>query len=71
MFDLNYSCIPAVLPFTKKDLYRNEVQNFYNKQSSLTNLVLNSKELFNFQTPDPQTKVSLLTNEQKTGIIGQ
>ena len=32
----------------------------------LTNSVLNSKELVNFQTPDPRAKVSLLTKEQKT-----
>ena len=33
----------------------------------LTNSVLNSKELLNFQRPDPRAKVSLLTNkEQKT-----
>ena len=32
----------------------------------LTKSVLNRKELLNFQTPDPRTKVSLLTKEQKT-----
>ena len=32
----------------------------------LTNSVLNSKELLNFQRPDPRAKVSLLTKEQKT-----
>ena len=33
----------------------------------LTNSVLSSKELLNFQTPDPRAKVSLLTKEQKMG----
>ena len=33
----------------------------------MTNSVLNSKELLNFQTPDPRAKISLLTKEQKTG----
>ena len=33
----------------------------------LTNSVLSSKELLNFQTPDPRAKISLLTKEQKTG----
>ena len=28
---------------------------------------MNSQELLNFQTPDKQTKVSLLTKEKKTG----
>ena len=33
----------------------------------LTNSVLSSKELLNFQTPDPRAKISLLIKEQKTG----
>ena len=35
----------------------------------LTNSVLNSKELLNFQTPDPRAKVHLLKKEQKTGEL--
>ena len=33
------------------------------------NSLLSSKELFNFQTPDPRAKVPLLTKKQKTGEL--